>query len=308
MPQFITSREWTPNENTIISVGAFDGIHRGHRMIIEKMISESRKTGLKTLLFTFHPHPKKILSPSEKLELLTVFEEKKILLGRFDLDYVLFYPFNISFARLTGKDFLELLKEKYKVRKLLLGYNHTFGNDRLYDDRIILKTAEQLDFNTERLPVVEIDRIPVSSSTIRRRIKSYDIKTANKLLGYDYLMLGKVVHGSRFGRKIGFPTANLEIPDNDKLIPPPGVYFVKVSWDASEKYGVMNIGNRPTIDGKKTVIEVHILDFSGDLYGKNLCIRFLEFFRKEKAFPGIEPLKEQIRSDVEKARKIIENQ
>ncbi len=306
-PQIIENPEWKPREDSIITVGAFDGIHAGHRMILERLISEGRTQNLKSILFTFEPHPKKVLFPEKKHKLLTIKEEKIHLLKDFALDYVVFYPFTPGFSRMTGEEFLVFLKEKYRLKKLLLGYNHSFGSDRLQDDKFIKQLGNKLGFAVERLPRVTVDGIPVSSTIIKQRIEAYDILTANKLLAHPYLLFGRVVEGSKFGRKIGFPTANLAVLSEDKLIPPEGVYLVEVEWGTKRKFGVMNIGRRPTVDGRKRTLEVHILDFSGDIYGEIIHVYFLSFLRKEKNFQDVENLKKQIEKDVLHARRIILN-
>lgn len=306
MPVFIENKLWQPDVPTVISVGSFDGIHAGHRMIIGKLTEEKQKLHAASLLFTFDPHPKKVLFPEEEVRLLTVKPEKKELLENFALDYVLFYPFNREFARMTGEEFLAFLKSHYRVKKLLLGYNHVFGSDRLADDKIIDKLARQYGFETERLPAVEVKGIPVSSTEIKRRLAAYDVRTANDLLGYDYMMFGKVVEGSKFGRKIGFPTANLQPLSEDKFIPPDGVYAVYVRWDKDKTGGVMNIGTRPTVDGSRRLIEVHLLDFEGDLYGDILKVHFVDFIRPERRFASVEALRRRIGEDILKARKILE--
>ncbi len=306
-PEFIHSPQWHPGTPTVISVGAFDGIHSGHRMIIEKLTEEAKQHQASSLLFTFHPHPKQILFPEKPLKLLTVLPEKKHVLQSYPLDYVLFYPFTRSFSELTGKEFLMMLKEKYKVRKLLLGYNHRFGSDRLNDDETIRRIASDLGFEAERLPKVEIDGIAVSSSEIKRRIAGKDIETARKLLSYPYLMTGAVVQGNRFGRKIGFPTANLRVLSSNKLIPPEGVYLVRVTTEHNVRFGVMNIGRRPTVDGTNLVMEVHLIDFSGNLYGQTLRIGFLAFLRNEKHFQNVGQLKFQIEKDIRQAESIIKS-
>ncbi len=308
MPEFIEKTDWKPPAGTVASVGAFDGIHKGHQMIIERLIDEARQKGLKSLLFTFDPHPKQILFPDKKIKLLTVKPEKKQILSKYPLDYVFFYPFNLDFARMSGEAFLHFLKKNYGLKKLLLGYDHAFGKDRLTDDKQIKKIAQSLDFEVERLPKVLINQIPVSSTRIKNFISEKKIVQANELLGYPYLVEGKVVEGNRLGRKIGFPTANLITEYPEKLIPGPGVYHVQAKPENKWLHAVMNIGKRPTVDGKNLNMEVHILDYEGNLYGKILPVRFLKFLRNEKIFSGIEALKNQIQADINRVREELPNQ
>jgi len=306
MPVFIETLSWKPENPTVCTVGSFDGIHLGHRFLIENLIREARNEGAGSLLFTFDPHPKQVLQPDKPIRLLTVKPEKKFLLSEFSgLDYVLFYPFHKAFAAMTAGEFLRFLKENYRVRKLLLGFNHVFGSDRVSDDRLIQHWAAELGMDVKRLPAVEVDGIRVSSTEIKKRLANYDIPTANKLLGYPYMMMGEVVAGSRFGRKIGFPTANLSLPDPLKFIPPDGVYAVTAFVQDHLYKGVMNIGTRPTVDGKNKLIEVYLFDFEGDLYGHTLRVHIHAFLRKEQAFPSIEALKSQIIKDAQRAREVL---
>ena len=298
MPVFVENTDWKPDGPTVVSVGAFDGIHAGHQSILRKLTTEQKSLHAESLLFTFDPHPKKVLFPEKEVRLLTVKPEKKDILRNFDLDYVLFYPFNRDFARMTGEEFLAFLKSHYRIKKLILGFNHVFGSDRLADDNLIRKLARKYGFEVERMPAVKVNGIVVSSTEIKKRLRNYDVKTANMLLGYEYMMYGMVREGSKFGRKIGYPTANLHPLSDDKFIPPDGVYAVYVHRESRKIGGVMNIGTRPTVDGSRRLIEVHLFDFKGDLYDELLKVHIVDFIRPEQRFPSVEALQQQIARDI----------
>jgi len=304
MPHFIEQGFAPLPCPTVASVGAFDGIHRGHQMIINRLESEARRNGWKSVLFTFDPHPKAVLTPGTEWKLLTVKSEKKQLLLNTGLDYVIFYPFTRRFAAMTGEAFLRFLQQNLNVRKLLLGYDHVFGSDRLHDDMLISRIARHHGIETERLPVVKWNGITVSTTEIKKRIRQRDIPTANLLLGYPYLIKGKVVRGEGVGRRLGFPTANLKTSPL-KFLPPDGVYAVRVQLEKTAYPGVMNIGKRPTVDGKKRAVEVHILDFSGNLYQRVIDIHVIDFLRREKMFESLDLLRRQIQTDIEQTRKIL---
>ncbi|NPA43321.1 MAG: bifunctional riboflavin kinase/FAD synthetase [Chlorobi bacterium] len=304
-PVFIEGTRPVPPGPKVISVGAFDGIHRGHRFVIERMAEERARTGFASLLFTFDPHPRQVFRGKRQFKLLTVKPEKIQLLAPMPLDYVVFHPFDRDFAAMTGADFLRYLKEKYGLKILLLGYDHVFGSDRLADDDRIREIASALDVDVKRLPPVIIDDKPVSSTLIKQYLGEGRLEDANRLLGYPYLIKGKVVHGSRFGRRIGFPTANIRPVSEDKFIPAPGVYAVEAEWDGQPYPGVMNIGVRPTVDGTRLQLEVHLLDFEGDLYGQILDVYLRAYLRPELTFDSVDDLRVQIGRDIEQARRIL---
>ncbi|NPA46148.1 MAG: bifunctional riboflavin kinase/FAD synthetase [Chlorobi bacterium] len=283
---------------TAVTAGSFDGIHRGHRYLIDLTRDAALRHRLKSLIITFDPHPALVLRPQEAPPLLTVRPEKEFLLKRTGADYIYFQKFDKDFARLTAEAYLHYLYERFGMRLLVLGYDHRFGSDRLGDYEKIKEIGRRKGFEVIRAKAYRYKGKMVSSSLIRQYISNAKIRRANELLGYDYMLWGQVVHGSRFGRKIGFPTANLRPLSPHKLIPPPGVYDVRTEIEGKMRKAVMNIGMRPTLDGKHRQIEVHIPGFSGDLYGKCLHVNMIDFLRPEKKFASVEELKNQILRDI----------
>ena len=302
MPRFIRHPKEIEGETAIVA-GSFDGIHLGHRYLIDRTVQVADTHGLLSLLITFDPHPAHILLPPEKRPpLLTTRSEKKFLLQSTPLDDVYFHPFDPSFAAMSGREYLRYLKNRFGMACLILGYDHKFGSDRLGDVALIRKIGEAYGFRVMQAGVYEWEGIKVSSSVIRHLIREGAIRRANRLLGYHYLLSGTVVHGSRFGRRIGFPTANIQPENPMKLIPPPGVYYVKTLVENQWHKAVMNIGNRPTVDGGRRQIEIHIPGFEGNLYGKHLYSGIIDYLRPEIKFENIENLRRQIASDIEQIK------
>ncbi len=307
-PQIVEGRiahyQW---EKSAMAVGSFDGMHRGHQYLISTLSRHARQKGLHSVLFTFHPHPAYVLRPESAPSLLTTLSEKKFLLRRTSLDKAVIYPFSESFAAMPAKSFLKFLKSRFGLRLLLVGYDHVFGSDRISDPELLKALSDELGIETVFGDCYQHKGVIVSSTKIRKLLIEGQIERANALLGYDYMMEGEVVHGSKFGRKIGFPTANLALPDPHKLVPLEGVYVVGVEMPGKKKYnGVLNIGQKPTINREKTKhIEVHILNFEGDLYGEKLRIRFLKRLRAEQKFSSIEALRKQIEEDIINAVRLI---
>ena len=307
MPQFRTGTSDFSRPSAIVT-GSFDGLHRGHRFLFDKLRETAIPQGLTSVVFTFEPHPALLLNPEKAPRLLTTLEERKKLLADIPVDRVIFYPFDRRFARMTGKEFIDFLKRHFNLQHLIVGYDHRFGSDRLENREQIKRIARDADVRVSFFPPLrdEAGNI-ISSSLIRRKIQDRKIREANALLGYDYMMSGEVVHGSQFGRKIGFPTANLSVTDKHKLIPPEGVYFVEAEMGSQRIPGVMNIGKRPTVNtNEKNILpEVHLLDYDGNLYGKNIRVYFKKFHRHEEKFPDTSTLKERIASDVRAARQFF---
>ena len=307
MPEFQSGMSDFSRPSAIVT-GSFDGLHHGHRYLFDKLRETARSEDLASVVFTFEPHPSLVLNPAKAPRLLTTLEERKKLFADIPVDKVIFYPFEQSFAGMTGKEFIDFLKRHFNLQHLIVGYDHRFGSDRLENQEQIKRVARDADVRVSFFPPLRDDEGNIiSSSRIRRKIQERKIREANALLGYDYMLSGEVVHGSKFGRKIGFPTANLSVSDRHKLIPPEGVYFVKAEIKGKYLPGVMNIGKRPTVNtNEKNILpEVHLLDYDGDLYGKNIRVYFKKFHRQEEKFPDTSTLKERIASDVRSARQFF---
>jgi len=282
------------------TVGFFDGLHAGHRFLIEKLKATAKIQNLKSVVITFSVHPLKVLNSGFKPEILTTLSEKLTQLSTTGIDTCIVLDFTIGMANLSAYEFLEtILKEKFNVHTLLVGHDHRFGHNRTdgfpeykkYGEALGMNVISCLQYNTD------VDK-HISSSEIRNALKKGEIEFANRLLTYEYSINGKVIEGFKVGRTIGYPTANISISDPDKLIPAIGVYAVRVKWNNSAYKGMMNIGHRPTLEnGSNISIEVHILDFKEDIYNQNLEIDFICKIRNEQKFKDIDELKEQLQKD-----------
>jgi len=282
----------------VATLGTFDGVHHGHRAVIEHLISEARKRNTKSLLITFEPHPRIVLNKNAKdLRLITNIDEKIGLLEKVGLDYLLILPFTYEFSQKSARQFIEdYLIAKLHVQAMTIGYDHHFGRmDNENED--VVSIIKSYNIEVERIPEMDINEIAVSSTKIREAISKGRIDYANKLLGYNYQLCGTVVHGNKLGRELGFPTANLMLKFKLKLIPADGVYMVKVIHNNNEYKGMMNIGYKPTVHSQERTIEVHIIDFDSIIYGESVQVYLLERIRNEVSFMNIAELKQQLIKD-----------
>ena len=287
-------------EPTVISLGKFDGIHRGHELLLEQLLKK-KKEGLATVIFTFDIPPKKKLE-EEDVKVLTTNEEKMHMFDTFGIDYLIECPFTQEVMSMEPEDFIRMLVSKLSVKCIVAGEDFCFGHNRRGNYKMLQRYAELLSYEAIILPKMKEDARDISSTYVREEIAAGRIEKANKLLGYSYFVSGIVEHGNRLGRTIGFPTINI-IPPANKLLPDFGVYITKVTIDGESYQGVTNVGCKPTIEGKNPIgIETYILDFNQDVYGKNACVTFLKKIRNECKFPTIEALSEQMRIDVNKAK------
>ena len=286
--------------NKVATIGFFDGVHLGHNYLLEQLKSEAQLRNMQSMVVSFANHPRLFFDPNCGLKQLTLSDEKVTLLKQNGVDEVVMLHFDEQLSRLTSREFMQLLVEQYEIKVLLMGYDHRFGSDRatLFDEYV--EYGRQLGLEVKRCDGFSESEVMVSSSKVRRALELWDIPLANKLLGYKYFVKGRVVDGKKIGRQIGFPTANLEV-DPLKLIPSDGVYVVDVEVEGVEYRGVLNIGTRPTVSGDERTIEVHIINFTGDLYGKEIELKFLRFLRHEQKFSSLDDLREQIRKDFNQA-------
>ena len=295
----------------IATTGFFDGVHCGHRLVIERLVSAAHARGDESLVITFWPHPRAVLQDgARELRLLTTLEEKKALLAGLGVDRIEVLNFTRQFASLTAEQYLrDVLQARFGVTTLLVGYDNRLGSDRLTASAlrpvaesldIELLEIEPLSFRAE--PLAESRNLEISSTKIRKSLEEGDVVQANDMLGYGYALTGVVVAGNHLGRTIGFPTANLRLYEPLKLIPGRGVYAVDVEVLGQRYRGMTNIGTKPTVGGTFTTIETHILDFSEDIYGLPLKITFLRRIRDEICFPSLDALKEQLAKDREACR------
>lgn len=285
---------------SIVTIGTFDGVHLGHQKIIKRLVELKKQQGGEVVVFTFDPHPRKVLFPEQKdLKLITTTQEKCEVLKHYGVDHILVFPFTKEFSQIQAEKYVsEIIIKGLKTKTLVIGYDHRFGSNREGNIDTLKKLSEQYHFTVEEIPAQEINQLNVSSTRIRKAIEEGDIQTANEFLGYSFFMTGEVVKGKQLGRTIGYPTANLWIKDADKLIPKIGVYAVDVKIENNHYRGMLNIGTNPTTDSDQSIkIEVNIFDFNEDVYGKTISIEFVKRIRDEKKFANLDELKSALAND-----------
>jgi riboflavin kinase/FMN adenylyltransferase len=294
---------------SILTIGTFDGVHLGHQKILKKLNELKQNTGLNSVILTFDPHPRKVLFPEQKdLKLITSTDEKLALLEANGIDITVVYPFSKAFAQMDAQAYIrDVLSKSLKVKYLIIGYDHKFGNNRDGDIKTLKNFSKEYNYEVEEISVQDIDNINVSSSKIREALHKGDVELANKYLGYEFFITGTVVKGKQLGRTIGYPTANLQTNEPDKMIPAIGVYLVKIQLAQQELYGMLSIGKNPTTDTDERVkIEVNIFNFNQDIYDTNICISLMKRLRDEVKFENIELLKAQLKNDKENCLKLLE--
>ena len=283
---------------TVITIGTFDGVHLGHRKILERLTNDAKKTGLRSTVLTFFPHPRMVLQKDADIQLLNTLEEKKQILAGMGLDYLVIHPFTKEFSRLSATEFVrDILVNSLKAKKIIIGYDHRFGRNRNANIQDLIAFGNTLDFEVEEIPAQEIDEVSVSSTKIRKALLEGDITTANSYLSYPYILTGTITKGKGLGKQFGFPTANLQIAEDYKLIPKNGVYVVQGEIMGQTHYGMMNIGYNPTVAGTHKSIEINFFDFDGNLYGQKVQVGILHRIRDEHKFDTVEELKNQLAKD-----------
>jgi riboflavin kinase / FMN adenylyltransferase len=314
-------------KNAVITIGTFDGVHEGHWKIIEHLKQEAEKIDGETVIITFHPHPRKVVSSSILgIRLINTLDEKIELLSKCGIDNLVIIPFTEAFSSQSAEEYIQnFLIEKFKPHTIIIGYDHRFGKDRLGDYRLLEEKALVYKYELKEIPKHVLDEIGISSTNIREAIVHGQIETANKLLGYDFFFEGIVIDGDKLGRKLGYPTANLKITDEEKIIPGDGIYAVYVEmkregWQESDKAsnvhspiisrqalykGMMSIGFRPTVDGKKRVLEVNIFDFDKEIYGDTIRVHVKKYLRPEIKFNSLDELTKQIGQDKVESLKVL---
>jgi riboflavin kinase/FMN adenylyltransferase len=294
--------------NAIVTIGTFDGVHGGHRSIINRLKEIAQELGGETVLLTFYPHPRMVLHPDDHgLQLLNTPEEKATLLREAGIQHLVVYPFSTEFSRMSSFDYVrDLLVNGIHAKRVVVGYDHRFGRNREGDFSTLTELSELFGFEVEEIPSHQIDEIQVSSTKVRQAIIEGNVSVAERLLGYRYKLTGSVEHGDAKGRTIGFPTANIHCNYPYKLIPGRGVYAVNVHWNGEKYKAVLNIGVRPTVHETSPLhVEAHLLDFDQQIYGENLTVEFVQKLRDEQKFGSISELKEQIAADIEQAKLIL---
>ena len=287
----------------IITLGTYDGVHEGHRVILAKLIDKAKTSGMHSMLITFDPHPRIALGLGS-IALLSTLEEKIELLAHTGLDYLLILPFTSAFAEQQAQDFIEeVIINALDASEVILGYDHKFGKNRTGDVHLLREVLAKTNRTVTEIPAQEIDEIIVSSTKIRKALQLGDIENANRLLGYPYSIRGKVIAGNQLGKTLGFPTANIALNSAHKLIPMDGVYAVRCIVGGRTINGMMNIGKRPTLNQSlESVIEVHLFDFNADIYNEDITVEFNAWIRQEQRFNGKDALITQLKNDETNAR------
>ena len=312
--------EFQKVKNAVVTIGTFDGVHIGHRKIISRLTEVAKQVNGESVILTFFPHPRMILNPEDvNLKLITTINEKAKLLEHLGVDHLIITPFTRDFSNLSAEKYIrQILVDKIGTSKIIIGYDHHFGKDREGNLQQLQKFAHEYDYEVEEIPEQDIHDVAVSSTQIRKALVKGDVQTANDFLGYPFSLLGQVIKGDQLGRTLGFPTANLLIEENYKLIPGDGIYAVRVRLQTDPQIsnlpdgkespiynGMAYIGNRPTINGMSRNIEVNIFDFDQDIYRQYITIEFMHFIRGDVRFDNIEALKLQIANDKQSALSLL---
>jgi riboflavin kinase/FMN adenylyltransferase len=291
-------KQFKSTKKTIVTLGTFDGVHLGHRKIIDRLVNESKTNGFESVVLTFFPHPRMVIQEDKQIKLLNTMEEKATLLEDLGLDHLIVHPFDKKFSRLTALEFIEeILISQLNVAKIITGHDHRFGRNRTANIDDLIRYGSEFGFEVAQISAQEIEEVSVSSTKIRKALFDGNIKLANNYLTKPYFITGKVTHGKGIGRTIGYPTANIHIDQTYKLVPKNGVYVVSSLFEGQTIRGMMNIGINPTVEGIDQSLEVFFFDFEQNLYHQYLPVFFHEYVREEKKFENLDALKLQLAQD-----------
>ena len=308
MKRFNNINEFNCKKSTIITIGTFDGVHLGHQKILKKLNIEAENNGLESSVLTFFPHPRTVLNPNSSLKLINTIEERISLFKKSKIDNLIVHPFTKEFSELDSEDFVKnILVDQLKAKIVLIGYDHKFGKNRTADINNLKEYGIKYNFEVIEIKAEEINDIAISSTKIRNSIEEGDIQLTNSYLGYEFSFFGKVVKGNSIGKTLGFPTANIKIGTDLKLIPKNGVYLISTIINQKIIFGMMNIGIKPTTNENTKSIEVNLFDFNQDLYDTNITIYIKQFLREEIKFDSLNELKLQIEKDKITCNSIINN-
>lgn len=298
MKIFHSIKDFSTTKKTILTLGTFDGVHIGHQKILEKLIDNTINEKYESMVLTFFPHPRMVLQEKSEIKLLNTIEEKIQLLETIGIQNLVIHPFDALFSQLTAEEFVQtVLVDQFDIHKIIIGHDHRFGRNRTANIDDLIGFGEKYGFEVEQISVQEINDLSVSSTKIRKAILEGNMPLANEYLGYDYFLSGIVFKGKQLGRTIGFPTANLKIKEDYKLIPLNGVYVVKSTINQKTVFGMMNIGFNPTVSGEQLSIEIHFFDFDADLYDQKITVSILTYMRPEQKFDSVALLTEQLEKD-----------
>ncbi|PKA83125.1 riboflavin kinase/FMN adenylyltransferase [Ulvibacter sp. MAR_2010_11] len=306
MNEYLSAANYKNDRQSVVTIGTFDGVHIGHKAILQRVVNTAKKEKLDSVLLTFFPHPRLVLQTDTNLQLINTMDEKKALLDKTGLNHLVMHPFTHAFSRLTAVEYVrDILVNKLKAKKIIIGYDHRFGRNRTANIEDLKEFGKTYHFEVEEISAQELDEVAVSSTKIRKALLAGDITTANNYLGYHFMLSGTVVKGKSIGRTMDYPTANLHIEEPYKLVPKNGVYVVHATINSENVFGITSIGTNPTVGGTDKTIETYFLDFKEDLYQKNLTIEFLTHIRDEETFKDVKSLKEAITKDEAFARDFL---
>ena len=306
MKIFNNIQSYSSEKESILTIGTFDGVHIGHNKILTKLVEESKKNNLSSLIMTFFPHPRIVLQKSQEIKMIDTMDEKIHLFEKTGVDNLIIQPFDENFSKIRAKEFVEeILVKRLKIKHIIIGYDHRFGKDREASVEDLKKFGLNYMFTVEEIAAQEIHSIAISSTKIRNAILKGEIKKCNEYLGRNFMLTGKVVHGDGLGKKINFPTANIQIKEPYKIIPKNGVYLAKTIFNSNIYFGMMNIGVRPTIGGKNKSLEVYFFNFKNNIYDKTISIEIINKIRDEEKFSSIDELKTQLKKDEQFCLKLI---
>lgn len=293
-------------KDSVVTIGTFDGVHIGHQKIIKKLVKIAKKKELQAIVLTFFPHPRMVLQKDANIKMINTIDEKSDQLANHGIDYLVVKEFTQDFSRLTAQEFVrDVLVDKLHVKHIIIGYDHHFGRNRTANIDDLKAFGKIYGFEVTEISAQEIDEVAVSSTKIRNALLEGDIKTANTFLGYPFSFNGTIVKGKGLGKQIDFPTANIQIDEDYKLIPKDGAYVVRTEYEGEIYYGMMNIGTNPTVGGQSQTIEMHLFDFDKDIYGQKFSVEIIERLRDEQKFESVAHLKAQLFKDKENALNII---
>ena len=308
MKIFNSIKSFNATKPTIVTIGTFDGVHLGHCKILEQITKSAHSMHCESLVLTFFPHPRMVLQEDTEMKQLNTLDEKIALLDNLGIDNLVVHPFDKEFSRLTAEEFVKkVLVDVFKIKKIIIGHDHRFGRNRTATIDDLINFGETYGFEVEQISAKEINEVSISSTKIRNALLEGNIELATNFLGYDYSLTGIIIKGKQLGRTIGYPTANITIEEDYKLIPNNGVYIAKSVLNGKTVFGMMNIGTRPTVDGTKQTIEINFFDFKQDLYGQKITISLLHRMRSEQKFESIVALKNQLGKDKKTALSFIDN-